>query len=258
MFLSETRKKIPLALSLFSPLKGFSFPRIIDENMAPKTDNTEAIVLNFVNEQNRPLNTQNAADALQKFSLKKTAVQKALDSLADAGKITFKEYGKQKLYIARQDQFEIPNTEELALMKEENAKLQEQVQEKRKTISEVESEIKSLQSNLTLEEIQEKDAKLRKEVKEMEEKLIKLREGVTLVRPEDKKAVEDMYSDKINQWRKRKRMFRDVWDTVTENFPRDIKEFKEELGVEYDEDVGLSLQAYSDLIPHGKKRGRGQ
>lgn len=90
-------------------------------------------------QQNRPLNTQNAADALQKFSLKKTAVQKALDSLADAGKITFKEYGKQKLYIARQDQFEIPNTEELALMKEENAKLQEQVQEKRKTISEVES-----------------------------------------------------------------------------------------------------------------------
>lgn len=60
----------------------------------------------------------------------------------------------------------------------------------------------------------------------MEEKLLKLREGVTLVRPEDKKAVEDMYSDKINQWRKRKRMFRDVWDTVTENFPRDIKEFK--------------------------------
>ncbi|KAF2548615.1 hypothetical protein F2Q70_00019766 [Brassica cretica] len=92
----------------------------------------------------------------------------------------------------------------------------------------------------------------------MEEKLVKLREGVTLVRPEDKKAVEDMYSDKINQWRKRKRMFRDVWDTVTENFPRDIKEFKEELGVEYDEDVGLSLHAYSDLIPHGKKRGRGQ
>ncbi|AAG09555.1 Homologous-pairing protein 2 [Arabidopsis thaliana] len=226
--------------------------------MAPKSDNTEAIVLNFVNEQNKPLNTQNAADALQKFNLKKTAVQKALDSLADAGKITFKEYGKQKIYIARQDQFEIPNSEELAQMKEDNAKLQEQLQEKKKTISDVESEIKSLQSNLTLEEIQEKDAKLRKEVKEMEEKLVKLREGITLVRPEDKKAVEDMYADKINQWRKRKRMFRDIWDTVTENSPKDVKELKEELGIEYDEDVGLSFQAYADLIQHGKKRPRGQ
>ncbi|KFK43595.1 hypothetical protein AALP_AA1G146800 [Arabis alpina] len=226
--------------------------------MAPKLDNTEAIVLNFVNEQNRPLNTQNAADALQKFNLKKTAVQKALDSLADGGKITFKEYGKQKIYIARQDQFEIPNGEELAQMKEDNAKLQQQLQEKKKAIGEVESEIRSLQSNMTLEEIQVKDAKLSKEVQEMEEKLIKLREGITLVRPEDRKAIEDMYSDKITQWRKRKRMFRDVWDTVTENSPKDIKELKEELGVEYDEDVGLSLQAYSDLIPHGKKRARGQ
>lgn len=64
------------------------------------------------------------------------------------------------------------------------------------------------------------------QVKEMEEKLVKLREGITLVRPEDKKAVEDMYADKINQWRKRKRMFRDIWDTVTENSPKDVKELK--------------------------------
>lgn len=64
------------------------------------------------------------------------------------------------------------------------------------------------------------------QVKEMEEKLIKLCEGVILVRLEDKKVVEDMYFDKINQWRKRKRMFRDVWDIVIENFFRDIKEFK--------------------------------
>ncbi|XP_010528052.1 PREDICTED: homologous-pairing protein 2 homolog [Tarenaya hassleriana] len=226
--------------------------------MAPKSDNTEVIVLNFVNEQNRPLNTQNAADALQKFNLKKTAVQKALDSLADGGKISFKEYGKQKIYLARQDQFEIPNSEELAQMKEENAKLQDQLQEQKKAISEVESEIRSLQSNLTLEEIQEKDAKLSKEVKEMEQKLDKLRGGITLVRPEDKKAVEEMYSDKINQWRRRKRMFKDIWDAITENSPKDLKEFKEELGIEYDEDVGVNLQSFSDLLQNGKKRARGR
>nr|GEV31796.1 homologous-pairing protein 2 homolog [Tanacetum cinerariifolium] len=32
------------------------------------------------------------ADFLQKFNLKKTAIQKALDSLAESGNITFKEY----------------------------------------------------------------------------------------------------------------------------------------------------------------------
>lgn len=34
--------------------------------------------------------------------------------------------------------------------------------------------------------------------------------------------------------------------------------FQEELGIEYDEDVGVNLQSNSDLLQHGKKRLRGQ
>lgn len=60
----------------------------------------------------------------------------------------------------------------------------------------------------------------------MEGKLEKLRGGVTLVRPEDRKAVEDMCREKISQWKKRKRMFKDLWDAITENSPKDLKEFK--------------------------------
>ncbi|KAJ7547423.1 hypothetical protein O6H91_08G085500 [Diphasiastrum complanatum] len=93
--------------------------------MPPKLDATEGIVLNFINEQNKPLNSQIVADSLQKYGIKKTAAQKALDSLADAGKITFKEYGKQKIYLAKQDQFNIPTNEELEHMKKEISNLQE-------------------------------------------------------------------------------------------------------------------------------------
>lgn len=119
----------------------------------------------------------------------------------------------------------------------------------------------------------------------MEEKLIKLRGGVTLVSPEERKVIEAMYSDAISQWRRRKRMFKDIWDSITENSPKDLKEFKvvlllsyceytnhciakhislmglcfqEELGIEYDEDVGVSLQSFSDLMQQGKKRAREQ
>jgi 26S proteasome regulatory subunit, ATPase 3, interacting protein len=151
-------------------------------------------------QQNRPLNSQNVADALQKFNLKKTAVQKALDALADSGQISFKEYGKQKIYLARQDQFDIPNGEELEEMKKANAKLQEELADQKKAISEVESgkfqtsklylclfigpsnavcndhssmiskfksctEVRGLQSNLTLTEIKSKEAKLQSEVR---------------------------------------------------------------------------------------------
>ncbi|KAH6834471.1 Tat-binding protein [Perilla frutescens var. hirtella] len=224
--------------------------------MAPKADSAEGIVLNFVNEQNRPLNSQNAADSLQKFNLKKAAVQKALDSLADSGKISFKEYGKQKIYMARQDQFEIPNSEELNQMKEQNSKLQEQLAEKKKAITEVEAGIKALQSNLTLEDIQARQIQLSNEAKQMEEKLIKLRQGVTLVSPEQRQAVEKLYMDMINHWRKRKRMFKDVWDAITENSPKNPKEFKEELGLEYDEDAGISLQSFDGLVQGATKRAK--
>ncbi|KAJ3697708.1 hypothetical protein LUZ61_001413 [Rhynchospora tenuis] len=222
--------------------------------MAPKSDSVEGIVLTFVNEQNRPLNVQNAADALQKFNLKKTAVQKALDALADNGQISFKEYGKQKIYLARQDQFNIPNAQELDEMKKQNAELQEELAAQKKATSEVEAEIRTLQSNLTLEEINAKQAKLKSEVKEMEEKLKKLQSGVVLVKPEDKKAIEDSFHEKVNQWRKRKRMFKEIWDAITENSPKDQKEFKEELGLEYDEDVGVILQSYAELLNSNKKR----
>lgn len=90
-------------------------------------------------QQNKPLNSQNVADALQKYNLKKTAVQKALDTLSDSGQISFKEYGKQKIYLARQDQFNIPNSEELDQMKKENSKLQEELVDQKKAMAEVQA-----------------------------------------------------------------------------------------------------------------------
>ncbi|CAD6226146.1 unnamed protein product [Miscanthus lutarioriparius] len=183
---------------------------------------------------------ENAADALQKFNLTKTAVQKALDALADSGQISFKEYGKQKIYIARQDQFEIPNSEELEEMKKTNAKLQEELADQKKAISEVESGefqtsnwyygLVSGLPNAVNKIIFEKDLNInllqRYEVQEMEEKLTKLRSGVTLVKPEDKKIIENSFAEKVNQWKKRKRMFKELWDNITENSPKDQKEFK--------------------------------
>nr|CAD1833036.1 unnamed protein product [Ananas comosus var. bracteatus] len=212
----------------------------------------------FFCQQNRPLNSQNVADALQKYNLKKTAVQKALDALCDSGQISFKEYGKQRIYLARQDQFKIPNGQELDQMKKDNSKLQEELEAQKKALAEVEAEIRALQSSLTLGEIHAKEAKLRSEALEMEDKLVKLRSGVVLVKPEEKKVVEGSYSEKINQWRKRKRIFKELWDAITENSPKDVKEFKEELGLEYDEDVGVSLQSYSDLLNLSKKRKTSQ
>lgn len=47
-----------------------------------------------------------------------------------------------------------------------------------------------------------------------------------LVKPEERKAVEQIYLESTSQWRRRKRMFKDLWDAITENSPKDLKEFK--------------------------------
>lgn len=50
----------------------------------------EERVLNYINGENRPFNVQLVADMLAQFGIKKPQVQRAVDALSEAGKITCK------------------------------------------------------------------------------------------------------------------------------------------------------------------------
>lgn len=222
--------------------------------MPAKSDSTEGIILNYMNEQNRPLNVQNVADALQKYGIKKAAIQKVLDSLADSGQVSAKEYGKQKIYLARQDQFHIPNPQELQELNVNNEKLRKELDSEKMALSSLEAELRMLESNLTLEQIKEKEQMLKLDIKNAESKLGTLKQGVVLVSAEEREKVQGEFVVKISEWRKRKKMFKELWDLITESLPRDLKEFKEELGIEYDEDVQVNLQDYASLVPKKLRR----
>lgn len=90
-------------------------------------------------QQNRPLNAQMVSDALQKHGIKKQAVQKVMDTLAANGKISFKDYGKQRVCLASQAQFEIPDMDELEAMKKHNEQLQVDVASIRSHVGELEA-----------------------------------------------------------------------------------------------------------------------
>ncbi|ELW54981.1 Homologous-pairing protein 2 like protein [Tupaia chinensis] len=65
------------------------------------------ILLKYLREQNRPYSAQDVFGNLQReHGLGKAAVVKALEQLAQQGKIKEKTYGKQKIYFADQDQFD--------------------------------------------------------------------------------------------------------------------------------------------------------
>ncbi|KAL2620794.1 hypothetical protein R1flu_000999 [Riccia fluitans] len=61
----------------------------------------------------------------------------------------------------------------------------------------------------------------------LEAKLNTLKSGATLVKPDDRERIEMAYTLKTNVWRKRKRMFKDLWDMITEAMPNNLGEFRE-------------------------------
>ncbi|KAL2643225.1 hypothetical protein R1flu_010812 [Riccia fluitans] len=82
----------------------------------------------------------------------------------------------------------------------------------------------------------------------LEAKLNTLKSGATLVKPDDREKIEMAYTLKTNLWRKRKRMFKDLWDMITEAMPNNLGEFREELGIETDEDAGVKIDDYCNLV----------
>jgi len=90
------------------------------------------------------------SDALQKNGIKKTAVQKVMDTLAANGKISFKDYGKQRVCVAIQSQFEIPDVNELDAMKKQNDQLLADVAAVRSHVSNLEAGAKCVYKLLML------------------------------------------------------------------------------------------------------------
>lgn len=221
--------------------------------MAPKADSVEGVILRYINEQNRPLNAQMVSDALQSHGIKKQAVQKVMDTMAANGKLSFKDYGKQRVCLASQAQFEIPDMDELEAMKKQNEQLQEDVASTRSHVAELEAGLKSTESSLTLEAVIEKSNNLTSEIEVLETKVEALREGSVLVTPEERLEVQAAYDYKLGLWRRRKKIYQELWGMITESMTENLKALREEIGIETDEDVGCNISDYVNL---GAKKQR--
>uniref|UniRef100_A0A663DQJ2 Homologous-pairing protein 2 homolog n=1 Tax=Aquila chrysaetos chrysaetos TaxID=223781 RepID=A0A663DQJ2_AQUCH len=88
-----------------------------------------AILLRYLREQNRPYSAQDAFGNLQReHGLGKAAVVKALEQLAQQGRVREKAYGKQKIYFADQEQLPAASESELRGLDGEIAALSTKVQ----------------------------------------------------------------------------------------------------------------------------------
>ena len=102
-------------------------------------ENCEQIILQYLKKQNRPYSAMDIFNNLH-GSVGKTQIVKVLTNLQEKNEITCKNYGKQQVYVIKQDDEELPSPDELDSMDQEITDL-------KKTYDELKEEIKFLSAS---------------------------------------------------------------------------------------------------------------
>ncbi|KAI5097153.1 homologous-pairing protein 2-like [Silurus meridionalis] len=210
--------------------------------MSKKDSGAADLILSYLNEKNRPYSAQDVFGNLQKqHGLGKTAVVKAMEQLAQDGRIREKVYGKQKIYFADQSQFSDVSDSDLKQMDSRISELSRQVETATQSCRQLDTELKELNSSLTTVEMTMQIKELRAECEGYITRLKKIKTATNHVTPEEREKV---YKERIlyvKEWKKRKRLAADMMGAILEGYPKSKKEFLEEVGVETDEDHKVKI-----------------
>lgn len=208
----------------------------------------ESAVLNYLRTQNRPYSASKNQNYLKTSlfniiadifnnlhgAVGKTAVVKILTSLFEKGEIHSKAYGKQLVYVARQDLLPVPSSEELNAIDDEIDELKSSIQKEKELLKIVQSKLSMMNSSLTTEELHKRIASLEVEVAEMHERLEPLERGTVKIDPEERQRIEKQFEISSKAWKQRKKLCNDIIGMLTESMSKKPSELMEELGLEVD------------------------
>ena len=209
-------------------------------------------VYELLRERNAPLNVQLLVDNLQTKKIKKSQVEKSLDSLVGDGKVTRKEFGKSKIYFLSQASLEKATNDELASLKSKADSLKGKIEGEKESISLIKKELSRLRTELTDEELKERSATYEKSIAEMKEKLKVFEKKSGTVSKSSFTETKLHLQQNLVLWKKYKKMFNELWNTMVDSM-ESVKESKlrDEAGIETDESAGISYSTFNDMV---KKR----
>ncbi|KAK2174634.1 hypothetical protein NP493_787g01004 [Ridgeia piscesae] len=162
-------------------------------------------VLDYLVKQNRPYSAVDIHSNLHK-AYGKTAVIKALETLAEEGKVKEKTYGKQKVYVADQSHFPTVDDAKLKEMDTKIAAMTQKLRGCEERQKRLETELRDLSSSLTTEEARKQLTELTTQCQQLVEKLSGLKSNKNSVSPEDRQKVMAARTKYVKEWKKRKRM----------------------------------------------------
>ncbi|CAH8676278.1 unnamed protein product [Schistosoma rodhaini] len=203
-------------------------------NIACKGD-----VLTFFEKENRPFSVIDVCNALKNYG--KTGISRALDDLVEEGSIKEKAYGKQKVYVYDQNKLPSFDENEIKKMEVQSANLSVELTEEQKKLKSVSEELKRVTSSLTKEEAEKELTQVKEKLKEIETEVKSLKAKGPGITEADLKSVSENHTKMINEWKKRKRIAMNIVDAVAESYPSSKKQLMSDIGIETDEDHGITI-----------------
>jgi len=208
--------------------------------MSKKEDAAIEAILKYFVHQNRPYSATDVFMNLHKEH-GKPLIQRVLDQLVAESKLKEKINGKQKAYFANQDDMPSHNDEQLAQLNADSTKLAETLSKAQEQLKALESQVRKLNSSLTSQKAVARLTELEAQNTEMEERLQKLENEQELVDPVEKAQRKKRREVALTHWKKRKRMCTDALDSVLESWPKKKKDLFDQVGIETDQDVGVTM-----------------
>ncbi|KAM3961396.1 homologous-pairing protein 2 homolog [Aphomia sociella] len=200
-------------------------------------------VFKYLTDTNRPYSCADVTTNLR-GAYTKNAVQKALDSLAEAGKIKCKLYGKQKVYAAIQ----LDNTDGESDIEDYDNQMKiltQSLADRMTTLKTADTTLKNLTSTPTTESALTQIEQIKKRLENHQIKLNTLKNSTEIISADEKEKILNEFDTSFREYRKRKRISNDMLDAVLEGYPKSKKSLLEELCIETDEMVNFNLKSNS-------------
>lgn len=199
------------------------------------------VVIKYLRDQNRPYSANDIFNNLHE-EIKKPTVQKALDKLVEQGRIMEKVYGKQKVYVVKQEHL---NAKDLGqVMHDLDSKLNalfQQLTSAEQELKRSENLFHELQCCPRTSEAHEEQKVLENKVKLLQEKLESISKSTVNIPEDHKERMQKDHENNIKEWKKRKRLCMDIIESILESYPNSKRSLLDEMGIETDEDVGVPL-----------------
>jgi hypothetical protein len=130
--------------------------------------------------------------------------------------LTRDRYGKQQVYVIKQDNLDAPTAEEIAAVDEKIVDVEQGWYELREETKLLHQQVAQTSNTMTTENAIARVKVLIKENEHIKERLESLKTGAQLIPLEQRQQVDNQLKMYMQEWIRRHRLFKDAWDRVLE------------------------------------------